>query len=153
MVECVLTAISGSRGDCFPDSLAIVADGFHGAPPATSTTPSGADRLGKSTLRQPTADVETAESGPSRGSNWIMITRPCSSDRTCVGHATARAGTAGCEAQCLLAYHALLDQMDGSPVRARIARKLEQLADSALEGSWQKELKKKWRAAQSSCAF
>ena len=43
--------------------------------------------------------------------------------------------------------------MDGSPVRARIARKLEQLADSALEGSWQKELKKKWRAAQSSCAF
>ena len=141
MVECVSTAISGSRGGCFPDSPATAAGGSRGAPPATYTIPSGAGRLGKTTPRQPTADVETAGSGPSRGSNWIMITKPCSSDRTCVGHATARGGTAGCDAQCLLAYHALLGQMGGSPVRARIARKLEQLADSALEGSWQKKLR------------
>ena len=152
MDECVSIAICGASGAHFPDSLAIVADGSHGAPPATFTTPSGAGRLGKSTLRQQTVDVETAGLFHSRGLKSTMTTRPCSSDLTYVGHATARAGTAGCEAQCLLAYHALLGQMDGSPTRLRIARKVEQLADSALEGSWQKELRDKWRAAQSSCA-
>ena len=152
MDGCALTVISGWCGTHFPDSPATAAGGSRGAPPATFTIPSGAGRLVKTTPRQPTGGVETAGLFPSQVSNWTTTTRPCSSDRTCVGHATARAGTAGCEAQCLLAYHALLDQMDGSPVRARIARKLEQLADSALEGSWQKELKKKWRAAQSSCA-
>ena len=165
MVECVSTAISGIRGGCFPDSPAIVADGSHGAPPATSTIPSGVGRLGKSTLHQQTADVGTAGSGHSRGgSKWTMTTRPWFLEIGYADRVTARAGTAGwrpapglrpCETQCwqcLLAYHGLLGQMDASPTRMRIARKLEQLADSALEGSWQKELRDKWRAAQSSCA-
>ena len=141
MVECVSIAMGGFPGAPFPDSLATAAGGSQGAPPATYTIPSGAGRLGKSTPRQPTGGVETAGLFPSQVSNWTTTTRPCSSDRTYVGHATARGGTAGCDAQCLLAYHALLGQMGGSPVRARIARKLEQLADSALEGSWQKKLR------------
>ena len=161
---CALTVISGWCGTHFPDSPAIAADGSHDAPPATSTTPSGAGRLGESTLRQRTADVETAGLFHSRGSKSTMTTRPWFLEIGYADRVTARAGTAGwrpapglrpCETQCwrcLLAYHGLLGQMDASPTRLRIARKLEQLADSALEGSWQKELRDKWRAAQSSCA-
>ena len=152
MVECVSIVMGGTSGRCFPDSPAIVADGFHGAPPATSTTPSGAGRPGETTLRQPMVDVETAGSGQSRRLNWIMTMRPCSSGAGSAEAATESPGTAGCEAQCLLAYRALLGQMEDSPTRLKIARKVEQLADSALEGSWQKELRDKWRAAQSSCA-
>ena len=145
MDGCVSTVISGWCGTHFPDSPAIAADGSHGAPPATSTIPSGVGRLGKSTLHQQTADVGTAGSGHSRGgSKWTMTTRPWFLEIGYADRVTARAGTAGCETQCwrcLLAYHGLLGQMDASPTRLRIARKLEQLADSALEGSRQKELR------------
>ena len=107
------------------------------------------------------ADVGTVGSGRSRCLKFIISTTPWFLRAGSAEAATASPGTAGCEAQCLLAYRALLGQMDGSPTRLKIARKVEQLAETAmalraappaLEGSWQKGLKDKWRAAQSSCA-
>ena len=133
-------ACNGWFGVHIPLSQETEVEGLPDALHVIPTTAPGDERPEETTLRQQTDDVGTAESGRSHPLNSTMITRRWSSKTTYVGHATASPGTAGCEAQCLLAYHALLDQMDGSPVRARIARKLEQLADSALEGSWQKKL-------------
>ena len=157
-------ACNGWYGMHIPLSQETEVEGLLDALHVIPTTAPGDERPEETTLRQQTADVETAGLFHSRGLKSTMTTRPCSSDLTYVAHATERAGTAGwrpapglrpCETQCwrcLLAYHGLLGQMDASPTRLRIARKVEQLTDSALEGSWQKELRDKWRAAQSSCA-
>ena len=146
-------ACNGWYGVHIPLSLATGAEGLPDERPATFTTAPGDERPEETTPHQPMAGVAIVDSGPSRRLNWTTATTPCSSGTGSAEAATASPGTAGCEAQCLLAYRALLGQMEDSPTRLKIARKVEQLAETAMEGSWQKGLKDKWQTARNSCGF
>ena len=146
-------ACNGWYGMHIPLSQETEVDGLPDALHVTVTTAPGDERPEETTPRQPMADVAIVGSGPSRRLNWTTATTPCSSGAGSAEAATASPGTAGCEAQCLLAYRALLGQMEDSPTRLKIARKVEQLAETAMEGSWQKGLKDKWQTARNSCGF
>ena len=146
-------ACNGWYGMHIPLSQETEVEGLLDALHVIPTTAPGDERPEETTLRQQTADVETVGSGPSRRLKFIICTTPCSLRAGSAEAATASPGTAGCEAQCLLAYRALLGQMEDSPTRLKIARKVEQLAETAMEGSWQKGLKDKWQTARNSCGF
>ena len=146
-------ACNGWYGMHIPLSQETGVDGLPDALHVTVTTAPGDERPEETTPHQPMAGVGIVGSGPSRRLNWTMATRPCSSDLTNAARVIGCPGTAGCEAQCLLAYRALLGQMEDSPTRLKIARKVEQLAETAMEGSWQKGLKDKWQTARNSCGF